>query len=102
MAHAVLMAVDQPDNAGGEIFHCGDVTQMTLAQWVEVITREMDNELEVVSVPGPMAYPARDMMINRRTADHQLFKRRAPAVTIMAASLARLECNSSRVLLMRY
>ena len=73
MAHAVLLAVDQPETAGGEIFHCGDVTQLTMAQWVEVITREMDKELELVSVPGPMAYPARDMMINRRTADHQLF-----------------------------
>ena len=73
MAHAVLLAVDQPESAGGEIFNCADVTQMTLAQWVEVITHAMNTELEVVSVPGPTAYPARDMMINRRTSDHQLF-----------------------------
>jgi nucleoside-diphosphate-sugar epimerase len=73
MAHAVLLAVDQPDVAGGQIYNAGDVHQLTLAQWVEVITRTMGAELDVISVPGEFAYPARNMMISRRTSNHQLF-----------------------------
>ena len=73
MAHAVLLAVDHPEVAAGQIYNCGDVHQLTMAQWAQVICTELNAELEVVSVPGPLAYPARDMMINRRTSNHQLF-----------------------------
>ncbi len=72
MADAVLRAVDRPEAAGGQIYNCGDVHQLTLAQWVEVIAETMGARLEVLSVPGPLAYPARDLMIARRTSHHQL------------------------------
>lgn len=73
MARAVLLAVDQPQVAAGQLYHCGDVHQFTLAQWVQVVAAAMDTELNVISVPGDMAYPARDMMISRKTSHHQLF-----------------------------
>jgi len=73
MAEAVLCAVDRPDASGGRIYNCGDTHQLTLAQWVEVIARTMDASLEVLSVPGPLAYPARDLLISRRTSHHMLF-----------------------------
>jgi len=73
MAQAVLLAVDHPETAGGRIYNCGDVHQLTLAQWIEVIARELGSELELISVPGPLAYPARDILINRRISHHQLF-----------------------------
>lgn len=73
MAHAVLLAVDQPEASAGELYNCGDVQQLTLAQWVQVIAHSMDVELEVLSVPGVMAYGARELMIARKTSHHQLF-----------------------------
>ena len=73
MAHAVLLAVDQPAASGGQIYNCGDVHQLTVAQWVEVIASQLDASLEIISVPGPLAYPARDILISRRTSHHQLF-----------------------------
>lgn len=73
MAEAVLLTVNQPDAAGGQIYNCADVHQVTLAQWVEVIANTMNAELEIISVPGLFAYPARDLMIRRAHAHHQLF-----------------------------
>ncbi len=73
MAEAVLCAVDRPDASAGQIYNCGDVHQLTLAQWVEVIGATMGASLEVHAVPGPLAYSARDLMISRQTSHHQLF-----------------------------
>ncbi|MBT6274443.1 MAG: NAD-dependent epimerase/dehydratase family protein [Chromatiales bacterium] len=73
MAQAILLAVDKPEAASGQIYNCGDVHQFTLAQWVEAIAQTMDTELEVISVPGALAYPARNFMISRKTSHHQLF-----------------------------
>ena len=73
MAHAVLLAVDQPEASAGQIYNCGDTVQLTLAQWTEVIVTTLQAELEIVSVPGKLAYPARDVMINRRDSCHNIF-----------------------------
>ncbi|MGH7839785.1 MAG: NAD-dependent epimerase/dehydratase family protein, partial [Candidatus Binataceae bacterium] len=58
LAHAVLLAVDNPKAAAGQIYNCGDEQQLSLRQVVEVIGRELGHELEVVNVPdsfGTMA-----------------------------------------------
>jgi nucleoside-diphosphate-sugar epimerase len=73
MAHAVLLAVDRPEIAGGKIYNCGDVRQFTIAQWVEAIGRAMGAELEVISVPAEYAYPARDLTIRPKHSHHHLF-----------------------------
>ncbi|MCB1740038.1 MAG: NAD-dependent epimerase/dehydratase family protein [Gammaproteobacteria bacterium] len=73
MAEAVLLALDRSDVAGGRIYNAGDCHQLTLAQWVEVITQTMGATLEPINVPGPLAFPARDLMLNRRNSHHQLF-----------------------------
>ncbi|MEM7404606.1 MAG: epimerase [Pseudomonadota bacterium] len=73
MAGAVLLAVDQPDNAAGQLYHAADTHQLSLAQWVQVIAAAVGSELEVISVPAALAYPARNLMISRRTSHHQLF-----------------------------
>ncbi len=62
MAHAVLLAVDQPEAAAGQIYNCGDERQFSLAQWVSLIAETMDWPLELLSVPDPFASPARDLM----------------------------------------
>ena len=41
MAHAVLLAVDHPDVAGGRIYNTGDDRQFTLAQWAALVAAEM-------------------------------------------------------------
>lgn len=73
MAHAVLLAVDQPDAAGGQIYNCADIHQLTLAQWIEAVVAAMDGTLELIGIPGPYAYPARDLLIGRAVMNHQLF-----------------------------
>ncbi len=73
VAHAVLLAARQPDIAAGQIYNCGDEVQMTLAQWIEVVGRAMDAEIEIVGVPDRYAYPARGLMMFHGPSNHQLF-----------------------------
>lgn len=73
MANAVLMAADQPETAAGKIYNCADTRQLTMAQWVEVISEAMDGHLDIVSVPPDYAQPARDMMIGAAHSRHLLF-----------------------------
>jgi nucleoside-diphosphate-sugar epimerase len=58
LAHSVLLAVDQPEVSAGEIYNCGDDRQLSLAQIVEVIAHTLDREIEIVSVPRQLAFPA--------------------------------------------
>lgn len=73
VAHAVLLAVDQPEAAGGQIYNCGDEQQLSIAQWVETVAQCMDAEIEIIGVPDAYAYPARRLMIFHGSAHHQLF-----------------------------
>lgn len=54
LAHAVLLAVDQPQASAGQAYNCGDEVQFTMRQLVEVIARTMNHDLEIVNVPGGM------------------------------------------------
>jgi nucleoside-diphosphate-sugar epimerase len=49
-AHSLLLAVDHPDAAAGEVFNCGDDEQFTAAQWIEMVIDHMDAEVEIRSV----------------------------------------------------
>ena len=40
LAHAVLLAVDQPEASYGQAYNCGDEIQFTMRQLVEVIARD--------------------------------------------------------------
>jgi nucleoside-diphosphate-sugar epimerase len=62
LAHAVLLAVDQPSVAAGEIFNAADATMLTLGQTVEVLARALGHEWEMVSVPWELAAPARPLV----------------------------------------
>lgn len=73
IAHAVLLAVQQPDIAAGQIYNCGDELQFSLAQWIEVICQAMGGKLEIVSVPDIYAYPARSLMLFNGSSRHQFF-----------------------------
>ena len=71
LAHAVLLAVDKPDASAGQIYNCGDETQLTLHQVVEVITKAMGYEWEIICMPNEVAYPARPMAL-QATANHRV------------------------------
>ncbi|MEM7403911.1 MAG: NAD-dependent epimerase/dehydratase family protein [Pseudomonadota bacterium] len=80
MAEMLLLAVDRPDAAAGQIYNAADTVQLSLAQWVESIAANMDYRLPIVSVPDAYAGPARDLIPLRASAHHQLldtFKVRA-------------------------
>jgi nucleoside-diphosphate-sugar epimerase len=61
-AHAVLLAVDRPERARGQIYNCGDECLLTLRQIAEVIADALDQRLEIVSMPWRFALPARPLV----------------------------------------
>jgi nucleoside-diphosphate-sugar epimerase len=63
LAHAVLLAVDNPKAAAGQIYNCGDEQQFSLRQVVEIVTHELNHELEVVSIPDTFGTAARAITI---------------------------------------
>ena len=58
MAHAVLLAVDNPEAARGEIFNCADDICPSVRQVVEIIAAALDASIEIVSMPFHLAQPA--------------------------------------------
>lgn len=58
MAHAVLCAVDRPEAAAGQIFNCGDDTQLTMRQMADVVAHTVGHEWEILSLPARVAVPA--------------------------------------------
>jgi nucleoside-diphosphate-sugar epimerase len=64
LAHALLLAVDQPAKAQGEIFNCGDDEKLTIRQVVELVTDEMGHDWQIVSMPSELAVPARPLQMN--------------------------------------
>lgn len=72
MAEMLLLAVDRPETAAGQIYNAADTLQLSLAQWVESIAANMDYRLPIVSVPDTYAASARDLIPLRASAHHQL------------------------------
>ena len=67
LAHALLLAVDQPDASMGQVFNCGDDERLTIRQVAEIITHELDYDWDLLSMPGDLAVPSRPLMMNYRT-----------------------------------
>ena len=68
LAHALLLAVDQPEKAKGEIYNCGDQEVLSLRQVVDTIARALDHDWEIVSMPWEIATPARPLVAQPWTA----------------------------------
>jgi nucleoside-diphosphate-sugar epimerase len=68
LAHAVLLAVDQPDAAAGQVYNCGDQQVWTLRQVATVVARILEQPLEIVSVPGEFAFPGQPMLAHVSTS----------------------------------
>ena len=58
MAHALLLAVDQPEASRGKIYDCADEQALSLRQVVEVIATSMEHQWRIVSMPWEIATPA--------------------------------------------
>jgi len=63
LAHALLLAVDQPEASAGQVYNCADEEVLTLRQVVEIVAACMGAELEIVSMPWRLAVPARPLML---------------------------------------
>lgn len=62
LAHALGLAIAQPDAAAGKVFNAGDEEVLSIRQVVEIIAAALDHELEVISMPHDLALPARPML----------------------------------------
>ena len=54
LAHAMLLAIDQPEASMGEIFNCGDDEKLTIRQVAEIITDELVSRLGVAFAARPV------------------------------------------------
>jgi nucleoside-diphosphate-sugar epimerase len=70
VAHALLLGVDNPDAAGGQVFNCGDDRQLSFRQWVETLAELSGGWLDIVSVPWELASPSYAFL--PRTSAHGL------------------------------
>ena len=64
-AHAMLLAVDNPEEASGEAFNCADDDQFSLTQWISMVGSHMGGRLDQVSVPGDLPSPGWALMVFR-------------------------------------
>lgn len=71
LAHAVLLAVDRPEAAAGQVFNCGDERVLSARQLVEWIAHLMGHRFEIVSVPAEVALPAWPLLAHEES-DHRV------------------------------
>ena len=62
LAEAILLAVDRPEKACGQIYNCSDDEVLSLRQVVEILADVMNHEWEIVSMPWAYATPARPLI----------------------------------------
>jgi nucleoside-diphosphate-sugar epimerase len=72
LAHAVLLAVDQPGVSAGQVYNCADEETPTLRQVVELVRDALGASLEILSLPGELAVPARPLLMQPWTT-HRVF-----------------------------
>ena len=72
MAHAVLLSVDHPAAASGQIFNCADERQFTFTQWVRLICDSLDSQLEIIGLPAEFACNSDDFFQLGAAPLHQL------------------------------
>jgi nucleoside-diphosphate-sugar epimerase len=71
LAHAILLAVDQPDASNGTIYNVGDDEVLSVRQVVETVARALGHELEIVSMPYDLAVAARPLLM-QPVPDHRV------------------------------
>ena len=72
MAHAVLLAVDHEATSRGQVYNCGDIKILSLRQVVEIVSRALHHEWEIVSMPYALAVCARPL-VAQPWSTHRVF-----------------------------
>ncbi|HET6472571.1 MAG TPA: hypothetical protein VFG38_12070 [Pseudomonadales bacterium] len=72
IAHAVLLAVDKPDVAAGQVYNCADTGALTVRQVVDVVAAALGHRWDVVSMPYELAACARPL-VAQPTNTHRVF-----------------------------
>ena len=72
LAHAVLLGIDQPDAAAGQIFNCADEEALTIRQWIEICAAALGHDLELISMPHEIATPAQPLLAQPSTTHRVL------------------------------
>lgn len=71
LAHALLLAVEQPDAAAGHAFNAADEECLTIRQVAELIAEELGHGLELVSMPASLA-PVTKPLLQAASPTHRL------------------------------
>ena len=71
-AQPILLAIDKPEAAKGQVFNCGDSRLLTMRQTIEVIAAALGREIEIVSMPRQFAVSARPMLAQPWTSHRVL------------------------------
>ncbi|MFC1533951.1 NAD-dependent epimerase/dehydratase family protein [Thermodesulfobacteriota bacterium] len=58
VAHAVMLAVDKPEESGGNTYNIRDEKLITVRERIELISRVMNHEWEFIDMPGSLAKPS--------------------------------------------
>jgi nucleoside-diphosphate-sugar epimerase len=72
IAHAILLAVDKPDAAAGQVYNCGDAEALTLRQVVDIVANALDHRWDVISMPYELAACARPL-VAQPSNTHRVF-----------------------------
>ena len=62
IAHALMLALDQPEASAGKIFNVADEEVLSVRQVIEIVASALDHTFEVVSMPYDLAVPARPLL----------------------------------------
>lgn len=62
LAHAILLAIDDPAKTLGQIYNAADSEVLTLRAVVELIAAGLDHSWEIVNMPWELATPARPLI----------------------------------------
>lgn len=72
IAHAVLLAFDKPEVAGGEIYHVADEEVLSLRQVTEIMAKALGRTIEIVGMPWHLATPARPL-VGQPSTTHRVY-----------------------------
>ncbi|MBV8949262.1 MAG: hypothetical protein JOZ99_00185, partial [Actinobacteria bacterium] len=72
LAHAILLAVDQPDASRAAVYNVGDDDVLSIRQVVEVVAGALGHRFELVSMPYDLAVPARPLLMQPRPSHRVL------------------------------
>jgi len=62
LAHALLLAVDHPEKARGQVYNAADQDVLSIRQVIEVIASALDHDFDIISMPWEIAWPARPLV----------------------------------------